>query len=351
MRKLFKLLVTVALALIIGVSMVACADASNGKSGKDGLLFKKIDGVYTVYDYNPVKDEQGNYPSTLDIGAILSDAGINEEFNIKKGAFSGNSTIKTLIVPDTVKEIASGAFMEMSALEELVVPFIGRTAIANTNQLNPDYPTSPDLSNNSTRTLAHFFGSSEYDNGTPITINYGASTVTCYMPFKLSKVTIKTSRDYLIPMYAFNGATNISAVVLDGNVKAIGEYAFKGCTALKEISLPVSATIYTSAFEGCSALSKVTIVSAVANGSVKVMENAFKGCTALSYFGEVLASYDAVKKIDLAKVNGDIGANAFALGNENATYTILNASAVNGYVAGDVTSLVPVFGELDITIA
>jgi hypothetical protein len=44
---------------------------------------------------------------------------------------------------------------------------------------------------------------------------------------------------------------------------SIGDNAFRGCTALTEVSLPAATTIGTSAFQGCTDLTTVKLPSAV----------------------------------------------------------------------------------------
>jgi len=315
MRKIFNILVAIVLVVVSAFTLVACVDNGDGDATKKGLSYKKINDVYTIYKY---VGEDG--VDTLDIGAILSEANITG-VSIKKGAFDGNSTLKTIIVSDAVTEIQAGAFRNMQALESLVVPFIGRTA--NADAYFGQSAKSADKAVDAARTIAHFFGTEDYDMGTSVTVNYGAGSTTCYMPSTLTTVTVKAKEGYQIPMYAFSGAINLKSVVIENGVKAIGEEAFSGCAHLKAIDIPKSVeTIYKNAFKGCSELNTVTFAT---DGSVAIKEAAFKDCGAMSYFGMKIDTLP-VNTVDLSKVN-ELGAKAIDFGNEYKTYTVSGAAS------------------------
>lgn len=317
MRKLVNIMIALALAIVSALTMVACSNNGDGDTTKKGLSYKKIDGVYTIYKY---VGEDG--VDTLDIGEILNGAGITEA-TIKKGAFDGNDTLKTIIVPGTVTEIQAGAFRNMQALENLVVPYIGRTVKADA--FFGETAKSADKAVDSARTIAHFFGTEDYDMGKSVTVNYGAGSTTCYMPATLTTVTVRAKEGYKIPMYAFNGANNIKNVIIENGVVAIGEAAFSGATELKAIDMPKSVvTIYKDAFNGCVKLANVTFNADTVDGSVVIKENAFKGCTAMSYFGTKIETLTA-NTVDLKKVK-ELGSKALDFGNEYKTFTVSNVA-------------------------
>ena len=74
-------------------------------------------------------------------------------------------------------------------------------------------------------------------------------------------------------------ASSIKSIVIGNSVTSIGNYAFRGCTALTEIVIPVSVmTIGTDAFYKCSSLTSITIPYSV----VSIDDFAFYGCASLS---------------------------------------------------------------------
>ncbi len=80
---------------------------------------------------------------------------------------------------------------------------------------------------------------------------------------------------------AFMGLTKLENVTLPtSSLTKIGEAAFYGCTALKEITIPEGIyTIWSYTFKGCTALSKVKLPKTL----LKIDQGAFENCTALTY--------------------------------------------------------------------
>ena len=269
MKKVLKLVLVAVLASLTVFGTIACVDHGNG-GGKKGLLYKKdADGVYVVYGY---KDDGSLVNNTLNIGEKL-EVPADAKVRIKSKAFAGNDSIKTLVVSSKVTEIESGAFANMQALETLNVPFIGVNK--NSDEYMFQTPATEEKAVDAQRTIAHFFGSEEYNKGCSITINYGAGTTSCYMPSSLKTVVVSPAEDYGIPMYAFNGAVNIEKIVLGDKVNAIGVNAFEN-TAFGEISIPLSVTkIYEKAFLNAR-LTKVEFAQGATN--IELGSKAFAGC-------------------------------------------------------------------------
>lgn len=265
MKKFLKILMVLVLALCCAASVVACAP-EGGDSTAPGLHYKKMnDGTYTVYKY--VAEDSVD---TLDLGEELG-ADITS-VRIKKNAFKGNNTIKTLIIPETVTEIEQGAFAGMKSLETLVVPFVGKNA--NADAYIGETGKEVDKSVDAERTIAHFFSEEKYDAGAKVVINYNStSSASVYVPTTLRTVKVKTSAEYSIPTYAFSGAVNLTEIVLEGNVVGVGEAAFKDCKEITEIALPASVQIiYKNAFNGCQKLSSLDLSDVTA---LTVLEGAF----------------------------------------------------------------------------
>ena len=266
MKKVLKTLLVSLLAFCMIFPIAACDNTSNS-ANEPGLKYKKIHGVYTIYDY--VQEEN---VTELDIGAKLP--GDVTDVRIKKGAFEGNSVLKKIIVSDKITSIDAGAFQKMSALESLELPFIGKNA--NSDATIGETKKDHDKAVDSERTIAHIFGTEEYDAGVAITINYNVKdTVTCYVPLTFKEVIVNATSDYSIPMYAFNGAVNLNSIKLNGKIDQIGEYAFVGVKSLTAIEIPATVkTIRIGAFMECSKLATVTFASGTALD--KVEKDVFK---------------------------------------------------------------------------
>ena len=265
MKKVLKTLIAVMMAAMLVFSVTACKDGSNGDDGV-GVEYKKIDGVYTIYNYGQEDDV-----TVLDLGEALGED--ITDVRIKKGAFSGNSKLTKIIVPATVTKIDAGAFEKMGALVTLELPFVGESA--NSDIYYAESKKAEGKAVDSARTIAHLFGTEEYDMGAPVTVSYNdKSSTTCYMPLTFREVIINAESNYSIPMYAFSGAVNLTSVVLKGKVDAIGENAFKGCKELTEIELPETVTtICKDAFNGCAKLKTLTVKAE----TITVKEGAFVG--------------------------------------------------------------------------
>lgn len=326
MKKVLNLILVAVLACMAVFGLVAC-DSPSGVSGKTGLLYKKVsDDTCLIYGY---KDDGSKAPD-LNIGAVLEIPEGVTKVRIKKNAFAGNDTLKNIVVPSTVTEIEGGAFAKMQELESIEVPFIGR--FANSDAYQSESASAIEKAVDAERTLAHFFGSEEYDDSVSMTINYGASSTTCYVPATFKKVVIKSESAYSVPMYAFNGAVKLQEVVLGDNVDAIGVKAFAG-TVFNSIEIPVSVkNIYDGAFENA----KIKTVNFVAGASEIVLgDNAFAGCSSLN---KLNSNND--KTVDLSVFKA-VGKDAFNVGNE-VKYEINNPSNFD---------LSKIFGEKNFAVA
>lgn len=262
--------------------IAACND-SNGANDTPGLKYKKINGVYTVYDY-----VQEDGVTELDIGAKLPvDV---TDVRIKKGAFEGNSQLQKIIVSDKITTIDEGAFQKMGALVSLELPFVGKNA--NSDVTLGETKKDEDKSVDSQRTIAHLFGTEEYDAGVAITVYYNENdSVTCYVPVTFKEVIVNATTEYSIPMYAFNGAVNLTAITIKGKIDEIGEYAFAGVKELTTAYIPATVTtIRVGAFKNCAKLATLKIevgstlskVEKEAFVSTKIKDTAFDGILTLT---------------------------------------------------------------------
>ncbi len=266
MKKFLKLISILALAVVTAFGVVACGGDDNSSTEK-GLLCKKLEGVYTIYKYV----DDGRESTVLDLGAEL-EAGVTD-VRIKAGAFSGNDTITEIIVPSTVTLIDEGAFKNMKELVKITVPFIGETADADAEYADSK---GSEKSTGLARTFAHWFSTSEYDGGMPLTVTYdnGASG-TYYVPSTFSKVELKAEEGYSVPRYAFSGAINLTEVKLSEGLEVIGENAFYGCKNLIDVTVPASVNkIAKNAFYGCESLNTEKLFVESSN-LVEIGESAF----------------------------------------------------------------------------
>ena len=246
MKKIIRIIVLAAITAVCACGLFACgSNPSNGS--KSGLMYKVYTGdeTYTVYGYYA---EDG--VTELDLGAFAARKGITIG-RIQEGAFDGNETLTSVKVPATVKTIDAGAFKGMKALKEITLPFVGVTA--KTDAYYGETASDPDKSVDADRTFGVIFGTEEYDEGIKVTQYYNETGKNdYYLPYNLKKVTVAPAEQYEIPWCAFNNNNLIETVELNVKVTAVGDSAFKNCTALKTVTGQEGVkTVYANAFSGC----------------------------------------------------------------------------------------------------
>ncbi len=163
-------------------------------------------------------------PSQIDGKDVIEIA--EEAFYIPEG----ESNIRSIYVPDTVKSIGFAAFKECSRLQLIRLPFIGDGA-ENTH-------------------FGYVFGADKYDKNA---LN---------IPTSLEMIVIGEGGK-VVADRAFYGVKNIEAVVLMG-AESIGKFAFYECNQLCYISLPETLEIIGDyAFSTCRALAKIEMPKGV----------------------------------------------------------------------------------------
>ena len=104
-----------------------------------------------------------------------------------------------------------------------------------------------------------------------------------YIPKDTLKTVVITSGTK-IGLFAFSGCESLTSVTIPDTVTTIGSYAFYDCDSLTSIVIPDSVTsIGREAFYDCSSIESITIPNSVAS----IGEGAFIGCFSLSsvYYG------------------------------------------------------------------
>ena len=231
------------------------------------------------------------------------------------GSTAGLNGVVSAVVQDGVTLIGRRAFHSVSTLKTLVLP----NSITELGQecLRETSITELHLGDNVT------------------VIGSGAF----YYCSKLVSVTI-SSNVTSIGSLAFEGCTSLESVVISNGVKEIGKSAFLGCTKLKDIVIPDSViSIGESAFSDCTGLTSVTIGS----GVTSIGDSVFSGCSALASI-EVDKDNQSFKTIDGCLYNKD-GTTLiqYPVGN-TATSIVLpdGVTTINANAFRDCTSLVSI---------
>ena len=142
----------------------------------------------------------------------------------------GQSKLRSVYVPDSVKFIGQGAFKECSKLQLIRLPFIGDGG-ENTH-------------------VGYIFGADKYDKNA---LN---------IPTSLEMIVVGEG-EKAVADRAFYGVKSVEAIVLLG-VKSIGKFAFYECDQLCYVGLPETLeSIGDYAFSICQALVKIELPSSV----------------------------------------------------------------------------------------
>lgn len=240
----------------------------------------------------------------------LSQYGVDHfrEVFIRRGAYTSNTIVKTIILSDSVTSIGNEAFRDCKSLENITIPdtveSIGTGAFAGCSSLKkvaiPSHVTTIGEVTFSTCTSLE-----EVVIPDSVTsIGHGAF-VGCT---KLNNVVIPATE---IGDTAFYGCTGLLSVDIRDTVVTIGYHAFYDCPNLKSVTIPDSVTsIGTNAFgffdDGDDALGKV-------EGFTIYGYTGSKAETYTMYYNHEFITFVPLPAVGghSLSLNGDIGANFY----------------------------------------
>lgn len=183
---------------------------------KVGDIFT-VDGIiYGIGENKTVSVKKGNYSGDIVIPNEVSHNGVTYQVTSIDGAFSGNTSLLSVSLPNSVKSI-SGAFRGCTALETVNIP-------------------------NSVTSIERY----DFEGCTSLTSIDIPNGVTS------------------IGEWAFVGCTSLTKVNLPNSLISVGEMAFESCFSLTDLTLPENlTTIGNIAFNLCNSLKSVTIPKSV----------------------------------------------------------------------------------------
>ena len=207
---------------------------------------------------------------------------------IGEGCFEGNDRLGNVIMSNSVREIRENAFRNCTSLQTSTLSenlrVIGRGAFENCKKLiSFNIPLPPSLQ---TVGFAAFRGCRKLkmqgvETGTPAAVpiperEYGADDIAAYSRCDDASVTeLIFDRPAVIGKYAFSGCPNLRSVVIANKDCIIEPYAFEKCAGLREVKV-LAGEIGRGAFAFCRSLERAEIRGASALG-----DEAFAGCSAL----------------------------------------------------------------------
>ena len=211
------------------------------------------DGTYSI----KVKD-----PNALSGAIEIPSRYNNQEVTIiPEGAFKDCNNVTSFVVPNTVTQIGVEAFRGCENLEEISIPFIGKSGSANAYEavlgyifgyengdtsdgyygyVDPSmYVVDWDTAKNSAWASDTFINRQigavskavwQYTARNHLgSIYYYPQSYHYYIPETLKKVVVTNQTN--IPIAAFNSCTMLETITFKQGISSQGEYAFQNCTA------------------------------------------------------------------------------------------------------------------------
>ena len=188
--------------------------------------------------------------------------------------YSASSTLKSVIIPNTIRIIGNYAFATCSKLSNLSisngVEYIGNYAFSGCRGLI-DIAIPSSITDIGAYAFQYCYGL------TSVAMEYGLTYISNYAFAycnKLTGVTIPNSVTS-ISDYAFRECTSLKQITIPDNVTYLGQGCFYSCTKLDSAIIGNGiTTIYGSTFNKCLGLTIVTIGSNVSS----IKTNAFTEC-------------------------------------------------------------------------
>ena len=232
--------------------------------------------------------------------------------SIADGAFSGNETVKELIVNEGITALEPYVFQDLVALKTAYLPkslttmerfgsFAVWSAIENifVAEGNPDFESRDGaLYYKNQLWFFPFAGRVAYD--LPF---YGETEVPAFLQGNMVLESLSLARGYeSIPPNCFEYSVALKRIALPMGLKSIGEWAFSGCLYLEEMMIPPTVTsIGDYVFYDCPELKRVVIPSSVEH----IGQGAFGYAPQVIIVGEYgSAAYDYAFANDLPFTTG-----------------------------------------------
>lgn len=283
--------------IIVGESVTAIGDnAFNTGNASTILLVKEDSFAHTWCEANSVEyyfDVPAvgfTYSISNDVVTINAYTGSNGDVvipayiegypvtKIKDDAFSGNDTIITMKLPETIVYIGASAFGDCTSLTSINIPAGVTNIIAGTfagceSLQSISLPESIIAIGD----CAFFWCKSLTHIDIPANVRYmgGQMFGSCTKLVSVSYPEGITAVNW----GDFEGCTSLTTVSLPSTITVIDGYAFSGCTSLVNITLPSgTTTIKTGAFKNCGNLESINLPSSITS----IDSTAFNGCTNLT---------------------------------------------------------------------
>ena len=182
--------------------------------------------------------------------------------------------LRSIVIPDTVKECEGNLFYNCLSLLSLVLPD-GIKKISMNKALYMTDLRYVRLPETLTEIPANMLGYSHSLQSVVIPESVTSIGASAFQGCgSLQSIAIPASVTS-IGKSAFQGCYSLQSIVIPEGVTSIGNNAFQGCYSLQSIVIPEGVTsIGASAFQGCGSLQSIAIPASVTS----IGNNAFQGC-------------------------------------------------------------------------
>lgn len=214
-----KIIADSAFSDCVNLKSVELADISQSTSC--AYAFRNCSSLESVQIGKGSVIDEGMFINCISLKSISLPEGIKE---IKSSAFKNCSALTEVIINDDIEKIAEGAFEGCTGIETLTLPFAGGSASDN-------------------RYLGYIFGASSYSQNSQ------------YIPSSLTELTL-TNGHSALASNALYGCGSIKTVTVSN--ERIESDAFRNCGSLTDVTLTYKVINISAPFSGCPSNIKIS---------------------------------------------------------------------------------------------
>lgn len=247
------------------LTSINVAEGNKAYTSKDGVLFS-ADGKTLLLYLSTRTDASYTVPEGTE--------------TIAARAFSGNTSLQSVIIPGTVGNIEANAFSNCTNLSSVTINESDTVLVLGNYAFSATAISSISLPARTTALGNNLFSSTSLES-----ISFGddsdLTTIgnNTFLGTDLTELTLPAGLRS-IGDSAFNGCTSLTRITISEGLTTLGQSVFSGCTALDTVNLPASLqTIGELLFANCTSLKNINFAQ---NAQIRELPyNTFEGCTAL----------------------------------------------------------------------
>ena len=304
------------------------SNAFNGCTGLNQVHISDMKAWCNI-KFNSVTDNPLYYAHNLYLGdELVTDLEIPDGVTSIGYALSGCSSLTSVAIPNSLKDIGDYSFSGCSGLTSVTFPnsvrSIGRYAFNGCNSLTSlTFPNSvTSIGRNAFNGCDHLCQVHISDLTAWCKIDFGDNPLryahNLYIGDKLVTDLKIPDKVTSIGASAFYGCSSLTSVLIPNSVKDIGSYSFQDCSGLTSVTIPSSVTsINGYAFYGCSSLNQVHISDLTAWCKIDFSDNPLRYAHNLYVGNELVTDLeipDGIATIDYA-FNGCSSLNSVTIPN------------------------------------